>query len=408
MLLTAADHPPLKNEPAEEAKPANSNAATSNAQPLAPPPRPAQGAASDAPDYFNQLHNPTQFSLEPNPFEQSFGNPSAETPGKSILPPVASITSPSPLQGVTPGWSSLRSGPLSPAMLAGPQNSDYFSESFRGGFPTPNESSLRTGLTPGGGGSMFPAPSPNSQALFNLQSGGATPSTLDFHRTALSAAQANTKFSLPAGGPTSQPPEQSATAQAGPFPAAQNQAQGAQTQAPGQRGQQDILGSAHDVNTAANDLLQFSSGARNGIFAVPTQPTAVNASIPMQGQVPQSQESSPTTRRGTKGSIGTSISAGSVEPADQSDSGQSEQAKPASRSRAKKAANNKTQANRRKAEETPVKAPASKKHKNNPGTVSPDEDDDSDMETSPKDGLDANGKKMTDEEKRKNFLERNR
>ncbi|KMQ81444.1 bzip transcription factor, partial [Lasius niger] len=41
----------------------------------------------------------------------------------------------------------------------------------------------------GGSGSMFPAPSPNSQALFaQLAGGGATPSTLDFHRTALSAA----------------------------------------------------------------------------------------------------------------------------------------------------------------------------------------------------------------------------
>ncbi|KAH7113696.1 Aft1 HRA domain-containing protein [Dactylonectria estremocensis] len=60
---------------------------------------------------------------------------------------------------------------------------------LRGGFPTPNESSLRSGLTPGGSGSMFPAPSPNSQALFaQLASGGATPSTIDFHRTAISAA----------------------------------------------------------------------------------------------------------------------------------------------------------------------------------------------------------------------------
>ncbi|KAH6971274.1 hypothetical protein EDB80DRAFT_744450 [Ilyonectria destructans] len=36
---------------------------------------------------------------------------------------------------------------------------------------------------------MFPAPSPNSQALFaQLASGGATPSTIDFHRTVMSAA----------------------------------------------------------------------------------------------------------------------------------------------------------------------------------------------------------------------------
>lgn len=38
---------------------------------------------------------------------------------------------------------------------------------------------------------MFPAPSPNSQAIFNLQGGGATPGTLDFQRTALNAAARN-------------------------------------------------------------------------------------------------------------------------------------------------------------------------------------------------------------------------
>lgn len=162
-------------------------------QPLAPPPKPSQSGPADTPDYFGTTHNNTHFSLEPNPFEQSFGNP-AETPGKFAgLPSVASLTSPAPAGGLigTPGWSnSLRSGPLSPAMLTGPAGGPgYFDEGFRGSFPTPNESSLRSGLTPGGGGSMFPAPSPNSQALFNsIQSGGATPGTLDFHRSAMAAA----------------------------------------------------------------------------------------------------------------------------------------------------------------------------------------------------------------------------
>ena len=40
------------------------------------------------------------------------------------------------------------------AMLQGPQNGDYFNN-FSQGLPTPNESSLRTGLTPGGGGKLM-------------------------------------------------------------------------------------------------------------------------------------------------------------------------------------------------------------------------------------------------------------
>ena len=89
--------------------------ATTNAQPLAPPPKPvATTAASDTPDYFNTVHNP--FSLEPNVFEQSFGGPNTVDPasGRTVLPPVANITSPSPLPGITPGWQSLRAGTAEP------------------------------------------------------------------------------------------------------------------------------------------------------------------------------------------------------------------------------------------------------------------------------------------------------
>jgi ATF/CREB family transcription factor len=63
---------------------------------------------------------------------------------------------------------------------------------------------------------------------------------------------------------------------------------------------------------------------------------------------------------------------------------------------------------RRKADETPSKGPASKKAKaNNSHAMSaePPSDEEPDMS---KDEYNANGKKMTDEEKRKNFLERNR
>jgi hypothetical protein len=61
-------------------------------------------------------------------------------------------------------------------MLQGPTgDNDYFNQGLGEGFTTPSEPSLRTGSTPGGGGSMFPAPSPNAQAVFKLQNGGVTP-----------------------------------------------------------------------------------------------------------------------------------------------------------------------------------------------------------------------------------------
>lgn len=381
--------PTTKSDPAptEEASTTDAKPSVSNA-PLGPPPRPT--TTGDTPDYFNTNHNP--FTTEPNPFEASFGNPSSETPGKTVLPPVANITSPNPLPGITPGWQSLRAGPLSPAMLSGPTGQDYFSESFRG-FPTPNESSLRTGLTPGGGGSMFPAASPNSQAIFNLQSGGVTPSTADFHQSALRAAAAN-QIKLAATSGANKPSE---TATAG----MDRQNNFPPLQQPRQRTQNDPFAN-HDVSNAANDLLSFATqngGARNGqqAFSMPPQQPAVNAGhMPVQ---PVSQENG---RRDTKGSVNSMT--GSVDTGDFSESGQSEQAKN-TRSRGKKGAANGKQGagQKRKAEEAP-KGSARKKSM----AMSMDEDMDDDDEDQDMKEETINGRKMTDEEKRKNFLERNR
>ncbi|MCJ1399374.1 hypothetical protein MMC11_002576 [Xylographa trunciseda] len=404
----------LRNIDTKDAKPV-SNAEI--AQPLAPPPRPAplqQSNPTDTPDYFSSVHN-THYSLEPNLFEQSFGNPSTETPGKSLLPPVAALTSPAPLTGNASlaggySWSnSLRSGPLSPAMLSGPAGGDYFDSHIRGGFPTPNESSLRTGLTPGGGGSMFPAPSPNSQALFQqLAGGGATPGTLEFHRTALSAAAArkieNQNYT---NGVTSQPLEHRAQI-ANMDPSAQ------------QQGAHQHFGQ-HD-NDAANGLFLLAQAGNetqsNNQFAVPNQPAHI---MPMG---PHSQETSPiVAKRATRnmtGSLGGSIS-GSVR--DQSEisgdvSDGMDQSKPNTRAKAKRTSSGKVANGRRKAEDTPSKQPVAKKGKSNNGTAIISATTHMDMDM---DGMDSeeevnikeeqyheNGKKMTDEEKRKNFLERNR
>jgi ATF/CREB family transcription factor len=290
-------------------------------------------------------------------------------------------------------------------MLTGPTGaSDYFDTSFSRGFPTPNESGLRTGLTPGGGGSMFPAPSPNSQALFNsLQSGGATPSTLDFYRTSMAskAATQNTNF----GGPTSQPTDPNLQ---------QNMDRSQQQNQPDAYQQQQQQHADADAVNGLYMLAQANNGIRNNNnYPVANQAPSVQTNVaPMQSSMP-SQNTSPVAKRAANNSIG-GMSSMSADTAEFSDSGQSEQAKPTTRSRGKKATGKAATGNgRRKADDTPAKTPASKRAKGNNGSVNTamsmdgmDGMDDMSDDEGPQ--VDANGKKMTDEEKRKNFLERNR
>ncbi|KAH6985477.1 Aft1 HRA domain-containing protein [Ilyonectria destructans] len=377
------------------------------AKPLAPPPRPGQQQGTDTPDYFAATVGGS-LSLEPNPFEQSFGG-APETPGGTKLPSVAALTSPSSLlpgPNATPfnwGGVSLRTGPPSPAILSGPAN-NYFGNThhLRGGFPTPNESSLKAGLTPGGSGSMFPAPSPNSQALFaQLASGGATPSTIDFHRTAMSAAAKREQAN-----------------------GVQRQSEQSQQAAPQQ--QQSVTSQPQEIpngpvvvksetkpasgpfdphaNDAANGLFMLAQG-RNGAqltnqFAVTSGATSHAHPAPV---VPRNMDTSPQMSSANGGSIGSvrGVSEGSVASDD------SDQARPNTRGKGKK--NPATTNGRRKADEAPAKTHPNKKSMANSGVVAMAEDmvmfdDESDM------NYDENGTKTvtTDEEKRKNFLERNR
>lgn len=249
-------------------------------------------------------------------------------------------------------------------MLPGPQSGDYF-DSINRGFPTPNESSLRTGLTPGGGGSMFPAPSPNSQAIFqSLQSGGATPGTLDFHRTAMNAAarSKNTQFSG-----TSKPQES------------------------------NTMDAQHDATDAANGLFMLAKGAQaNGQFAVPNQSA-------------QQMQTRSTDRRGNSSADG-SVNGDNIE---------SPQETPSAR-RGKKSAGKSEPANNRRKSEASTKG-SNKRAKGNNGAVNVDpaldphkddmmmDDDEDDEDDDDPDMPHTSGKsKMTDEEKRRNFLERNR
>jgi ATF/CREB family transcription factor len=296
-------------------------------------------------------------------------------------------------------------------MLSGPTN-DYFSDThhIRGGFPTPNESSLRTGLTPGGSGSMFPAPSPNSQAIFALAGGStATPGTLDFHRTALSAAAAKREQAQAAQqtqpiAPTSQPQETSNGIQppkpeskppAGPF-------------------------DPHD-NDAANGLFMLAQG-RNSTQPPPASqypvlPPAQVHTVTAPPAAPAAQAvAGPPSMNGAP-SIGGSSARGMSEASAASD--ESEMARPNTRARGKRSSGAAGANTRRKAEEAPAKGPASKRSKTNGGgsiggSISSNDMDHDHSSEDGKPGKDEGGgtsnskSKMTDEEKRRNFLERNR
>lgn len=371
---------------------------TGKTEPLAPPPRP-EPTIEPTPDYFSVAHPGSHLSTEANPFEFSFagGQNGAnvagdQTPGGTKLPSVAALTSPAGLLGGTPTfWSGLRSGPLSPAMLSGPAKDDYFGDShhLRGGFPTPNESGLRSGLTPGGGGSMFPEPSPNTQALYtSLASGGATPSTLEFHRTAVNAAAHNrSNMQHVQQSVTSQPPE--------------------------------VMHNGLDVKP--NQFDDHANDAANGLFLLANQSQprdnqqqtnhytmapSVNVHShpqPVINMGGNSQEASPSMANRQNGSISTTSGRGVSEMSDDHE----QQNRPNTRRKGKR--NNDQMTNGRQKNNT-AKAPANKKAKGSNGRSmmmepEPQSEEEPDMS---KDEYNANGKKMTDEEKRKNFLERNR
>lgn len=277
-------------------------------------------------------------------------------------------------------------------MLAGPAGqSDYFDGISRG-FPTPNESSLRTGLTPGGGGSMFPAPSPGSQALYqSLQNGGATPGTLDFHRTAMNAAAArkNNAFNQTLN---PQDPSQASTN----MDQKQQQSNDPYTQ--------------HDATDAANGLFMLAKGAQaNNQFAQPMQPQAIQSKVPNSSSGMQQDQYKRNAR--TTGSLG-SVSVTSPAMSGEMSDSPTETSRPTTRGKGKKGSATKpaqTTNGRRKAEDTPAKG-SNKRSKGNNGiaNVDPSLEPPSDEEDDGEEQLNEHGKKMTDEEKRKNFLERNR
>ncbi|WEW55169.1 Transcription factor [Emydomyces testavorans] len=380
---------PLKTDNIQEAQAGKKELKASNdpeaPQAIAPSRRPGQSESET--DYFSAVHNTNHFSLEPNPFDQSFGNPSAETPGKSLLPPVAALTSPSlPGTSAAGGFSwanSLRAGPLSPAMLTGPSGSTEFFDSIGRGFPTPNESSLRTGLTPGGGGSMFPAASPGATSMLQqLQSGGATPSTLEFHRTAINAARRNG-----AGAPTSNPQDPELLQQGANMEIAKS-------------GPPIDPFTHPDATDAANGLYMLAKGGQ-----------ADNGQYPQPGSQPTSEVRDTFSRNNTplNGAIGIGRNGDNITDhvnGDASD-GTVDHAKTNGRSKGRRTAAkaSHTTNGRRKAEET-TKGSNKKAKGANGAVIEKIQEDDG--KTAQSENGPTNSKKMTDDEKRKNFLERNR
>ncbi|KAF3929472.1 hypothetical protein AA313_de0209963 [Arthrobotrys entomopaga] len=386
---------------------------------LPPPPPPVPVALPDeGGDYFSQV--PNKYREEPNPFEESFSKPDVLTPGKALLPPASQIASPNTNFGTGStfnwGFNSLRSGPLSPAMLTGPSGHSY-DASLRTGL-TPNESGIRSGLTPGGSGTMFPAPSPNTQALFGFGS-GPTPGTLEFQKTAMAAQAVNrpTKPTMAAQPIAMAKPEENTDAM-------DVSGMGVPKVPPQQpRHPSDPFGV--DANAAANGLYMLAQGGQQrqeNQFVPANMPQAIpvpaaSGAVPMNidatgaSNVKRNSIASGHSRNASTATRGQSEASEDMAGSDGAENSNSKGKKGKAAAAKKGAANagvTKTAGNRRKAEEP--KGGVSKKKKAASSIGDEDEDmddiDDEDMD----DGKDGNTdpKKMTDEEKRKNFLERNR
>lgn len=247
---------------------------------------------------------------------------------------------------------------------------------------------------------MFPQPSPNSQALYNsLQSGGATPGTLDFHRTAMTArahSQQNNNFNMP--NPTSQ-------SQQNPNIQPDLDSKPYNPNAPQQQQENQDPFSSHQTNDAANGLFMLAQAGgqqqqqRNG---------QQNFGMPPQQQAQQNyhgmQQDQNVDNRAAKNSVGSNMS-GDTEngPGDYSDVGS--ETKPQARTaRGKKGSAGKGAANgKRKTDETPSK-PNNKRQRTSTSMGSAmdmEMDDEEDNDDGAMVDTHPDGKKMTDEEKQR-------
>jgi ATF/CREB family transcription factor len=225
----------------------------------------------------------------------------------------------------------------------------------------------------------------------SLQNGGATPSTIEFHRTAMNVAKRNSI--APTSNPTTDPEQ---------APQSITTTMDIKTAQPAAV---DPFGH-HDAADAANGLFMLAKGG---------QPTANQfATVQSQSTVPPQTLQTNEILRDPNASRRQSVHMNGVvarEPSDEVSDVQSEQARPAARGRGKRNASSKatsTAGNRRKIEESNQGSnKRSKLNNGSPSSESPS-DGESDDDQQPSKKKSGETKKMTDEEKRKNFLERNR
>ena len=429
---------------------------------------PSQGATLAPPPRAGRPPARSNFDLEPNPFEHSFsstsnvsqdtpkqdgtsgsnnsesvtnnatinpndqnGNNANNGPGKHgrdvkpMLPPLAALESPADHGFGSWGLaSSLRSGPLSPAMLAGPASQQTpslglgaFDSSFVRTGLTPDVN--RTGLTPLiGGPGGFPPPSPNTAALFALVNGTSASGSLASN-VAITPGTLNAITGVLGGhsmGGMHQPTSMSLDQQNQQLVDAQQQQHHQQQQQQQQNGQYHPHDYSHDSASHA------ISNAASALYLLSQQQNLQRH----QNQQQQQQQ---------QGQVNPSAVSGMPQPESPTTT-----ANPASLGPTRRAT-------KRKSTETPAPVPRGKKAKSS-NTVSTrgatrkksakmddfdedmddfdedDEDDDMYMEGSmmPPGGLGMNSrsnsagakagggsrKPETEEEKRKNFLERNR
>ncbi|KAI6248569.1 Transcription factor atf1 [Erysiphe necator] len=378
---------------------------------LAPPPRLGQPSVQSA-DYFSSSHS--HLASEANPFDFSFAGGSSgntnggniQTPGGTRLPPVSNLTSPAGIlgPGITGaywGANSLRSGPVSPAMIGGPQKpaDDYFVDGhhirdLRSGFITANESALRSGftpeaesnvragLTPGGSGTMFPelVANPPTSIYNSMTNAAQTPSTIEFHRVAINAQKRNQPPQQ--SNTTSQPQEHVNAIDVKPVPC-----------------------NFDDANAAASGLFLLAqsreSSQSNNQYALTNNQLPIHAHpvIKKNDKDDKSTENSPVLQH-RKG-LSISNSSRGDDSASENDVNKSQL-----RDQSKKSSPGTS--GRRKASEVSTKASSSKKAKINNATSQVTENPTSEDDTGNNSEHGTDGKKITDEEKRKNFLERNR
>ncbi|BEJ12323.1 hypothetical protein CspHIS471_0207830 [Cutaneotrichosporon sp. HIS471] len=365
----------------------------------------------------------TRFDLEPNPFEQSFSRgPQSQdrtTPPRggdatsikhNALPPLSSLTSPAAADPTQFPWlagQSLRSGPLSPAMLAGPaaqnnnqnnnQNNSNSNANQTWGPATENAATseetfepgnFRTGFTPGTGSGF----TPGYNALLNPGFGNLpmpSPNTAAFLANITSVTNENGDQQAPSDQRQPQPPS-GIHQLGGPHGMSHlNPAhQSAETITPG------------TLNAIASDLnrQQPPPGMAPGFYpGMQSQPGMVPG-------IPPADYAQQNANAASQAANGLFL----LSQAHQELSKREEEAKstPPSSKRGAPSGGSAGKSAGQKRKEPAGKGNAAKKSKKSPEIELPS-DDDSDSD-SRKSGGEKRSRNETEEDKRKNFLERNR